>query len=70
MEALIFAVNAVLPIILLVALGYGLKRIGLIPAAFAPMANKLVFRVFLPVTLFLNVYGISADMEGASAVIE
>ena len=63
MEAFIFAVNAVLPIMLLVFLGYGLKRIGFIPAAFAPMANKLVFRVFLPVTLFLNVYGISADMS-------
>ena len=63
MEALIFAVNAVLPIMMMVALGYALKRIGLIPAAFAPMANKLVFRVFLPVTLFLNVYGISAEMS-------
>ena len=63
MEAFVFAVNAVLPIMLLVFLGYGLKRIGFIPAAFAPMANKLVFRVFLPVTLFLNVYGISSEMS-------
>ena len=60
MEAFIFAVNAVLPIMLLVALGYVLKRIGFLPAAFAPVANKLVFRVLLPVMLFLNVYGVSA----------
>lgn len=59
LDDLIFSVNAVVPIILTVAIGYILKRIGMISTEFAKMANKLVFRVFLPVMLFINVYGIS-----------
>ena len=59
MESFLFAVNAVAPIILLVAVGYTLKRIGLMSEGVAKAANKLVFRVFLPATLFLNMYKIS-----------
>lgn len=58
MESLIFAFNSVSPIICTVAIGYILKKIGLISGDFAKNANKLVFRVFLPAMLFLNVYGI------------
>ena len=60
MESLIFAANAVLPIVLTVALGYILKRIGFMNESFARMANKLCFRVFLPTMLFLNVYKIES----------
>lgn len=59
MESFIFAVNAVLPIILMVALGYALKRVGFLNESFAKMGNRLVFRVFLPAMLFLNVYKIT-----------
>ncbi len=58
MDSLIFALNAVLPIVLTVALGYMLKRIGFMNDSFARMANKLCFRVFLPCMLFNNVYKI------------
>ncbi len=58
MESLIFAANAVLPIVLTVAFGYILKRIGFMNESFARTANKLCFRVFLPTMLFLNVYKI------------
>ena len=58
MESFLFAVNAVSPIILTVAIGYILKKAGLIPLALAKAINKLVFRVFLPCMLFLNVYTI------------
>lgn len=58
MDALIYSLNAILPIIAMVAIGYLLKRIGFINDAFAKMGNKLVFRLFLPVMLFLNVYQI------------
>lgn len=60
MESLIFAFNSVSPIILTVAVGYFLKKLGLMSADFSKSANKLVFRVFLPVMLFLNVYGIES----------
>ena len=59
MSDLGFTVNAVLPIILLVAVGYILKRIKFITPSGAKEMNKLVFRVFLPATLFLNVYKIT-----------
>ncbi len=49
-------VNAVVPIILLIMLGYALKRIGLFNANFIKTGNKFVFRVCLPCMLFINVY--------------
>ena len=60
MDSLIFAVNAVAPIIIMVAIGYILKRTGLIGRELAAPLNKLVFRIFLPAMLFLNVYNIDA----------
>lgn len=58
MESFIFAFNAVAPIILLVAVGYCLKRGKWIGSDFIKQANKLVFRFFLPAMLFLNIYKI------------
>ena len=60
MASLIFAINAVAPIILMVAIGYFLKKIGFMNESFAKMANKLMFRIFLPAMLFLNVYKIES----------
>ncbi len=59
MNSFIFALTAVSPIVITVALGYFLKRIGFMDSDFAKKANKLVFRLFLPSMLFLNVYNIS-----------
>lgn len=58
MEDLIFALNAVLPIILMIVVGYLLKKIKLLEENTAKKLNTLVFRVFLPIMLFLNVYKI------------
>ena len=58
MEDLIFVINAILPIILMIVLGYLLKKVKLLEAELAKKLNTLVFRVFLPVMLFLNVYKI------------
>ena len=58
MDAFIFATNAVVPIIAIVAIGYILKRIGFMTERFSLAANKLVFYVFLPCMLFLGVYRI------------
>ena len=58
MDSLIFALNAVLPIILLVATGYILKKMGWVNNTYAKTTNKLVFHLFLPTMLFLNVYKI------------
>lgn len=63
LDAFIFAANAVLPIIILIVLGYLLKRTGLLTKAFLDVGNKLTFRVLLPVMLFCNVYEIERLSE-------
>lgn len=58
-EFFMYAINAVMPIILLIILGYVLKVIGFFGSDFLKAANKTVFRVCLPCLLFYNVYNIS-----------
>ncbi len=59
-DAFIFAANAVLPIVLMIAFGWVLKKIGLLSAEFLNVGNKFTFRVLLPVLLFYNVYNINS----------
>ncbi len=54
----IYAANAVLPIVLLIGLGYLLKQRNFYDDKFLKTANKLGFRVALPMLLFYNVYQI------------
>ena len=58
------AANAVLPIILIILLGYLLKRARFLTADFLKIGNWLVFHVCLPAMLFVNVYNI----EGFAAI--
>ncbi len=60
MESFLFAINAVLPLIIMALIGYFLRRSGIISEGIPKALNKLVFRVFLPCTLFLNVYRIES----------
>lgn len=62
-ETFIFAANAILPIVLIISLGYVLKKIKFIDLHFINMLNKYVFRVGLPVLLFYNVYSIESFDE-------
>lgn len=50
------SVNAVIPIVLLILLGYLLKRFKIINDAFVKVGNKFVFNVCLPCMLFINIY--------------
>lgn len=61
---LVTAANAVLPIVLLILLGYWLRQIGFLSADFVKTGNKLVFNVCLPCMLFVNVY----DIEGFGSI--
>ena len=60
METLLFAINAVFPILLLILLGYYLKRINFLTDDFLKIGNKFVFRVGLPFLLFYNIYNIDS----------
>lgn len=52
---LIFSANVVVPIFLLIMLGYLLTRIKLWDGHFLEIANNVCFKVLLPVLLFYNV---------------
>lgn len=56
MSNLLFTLNAILPIILPIVLGYFLKRIHFFKEDFLAEANKLVFKVLIPILLFSNLY--------------
>lgn len=59
-DILVTAVNAVMPIILVILLGYLLKRAKFLSKEFLKIGNKLVFNVCLPCMLFVNVYEIES----------
>ena len=57
---LMTAVNSILPILLLILLGYVLRRIGFLNENFVATGNKFVFNICLPIMLFVNVYDIES----------
>lgn len=59
-QVLTTALNAVMPIVLLIVLGYLLRQKGALTDQFLSIGNKLVFSVCLPVMMFVNVYGIAS----------
>ena len=48
--------NAVMPLFLIMGLGYGVKYLGGIRVEDVPGLNKMAFRFFMPVMLFWNLY--------------
>lgn len=52
---LLFSANVVVPIFLLIMLGYALTQLKLWDAHFLKIANDVCFKCFLPVLLFYNV---------------
>lgn len=60
LDTFLYAANAILPLILLIGLGYFLRQIHMFDASFFKKANTLVFRVCLPTLLFYNIYNIES----------
>lgn len=58
----IYSLNATMPVFLVIVLGWWLKRIHLLTDEFVSVADKLVFRVALPVLVFRDIAG--ADLSG------
>ncbi len=55
LENFLISAKSILPIFIIIILGYILRRINLITGAFLDVADKLVFRCALPSMLFYNV---------------
>ena len=53
---LIFSLNIVIPVFLMILLGYVLKRIDIITPGYLTSGNKIVFYICLPALLFRGVY--------------
>ena len=60
LKVLLFAINAILPIMGTIVLGYYLKKIGIFTPEFLKTGNRLVFRVLIPVLLFSNIIGMGS----------
>jgi malate permease and related proteins len=63
LNTFIFAMNAIMPIVILIGLGYLLKRMHFFDVHFFNLLNKYVFRIALPALLFYNIYKIEDFSE-------
>lgn len=63
MDSLIYSLNATIPVFLIIAVGYILKRAGMLNDEFVKCANKFNFKVTLPALLFTDLS--STDIIGS-----
>lgn len=56
MESLILSCNVVLPLLFLILIGQAIRRIPLAEEKTLKQMNNLVFKLFLPCNLFMNIY--------------
>lgn len=61
MEQLILSIEIVLPLFLVMLVGFVCKKLKVVTETLARQMNGLVFRVFLPVLLCKNIYSSSLD---------
>lgn len=57
MTNFVYSLNATMPVFLVMLLGWWLKRIGFLTNEFISVANKLLFKVALPVLVFRDIAG-------------
>ena len=62
-ENFLFSVNAVMPLVLTILLGYVLRRTGFVPEAYFRASDKLVYYVFFPCSLFCSMYGMDVSSD-------
>ncbi len=56
MDSLFISLNAVVPLFLMMAVGYVIRLTGLMNDISARQVNRCIFKVFLPLMLFINIY--------------
>lgn len=57
MENFYIALNAVLPMFIMLLIGFVIRKFNILKESFLPHLNKLVFTVFFPFLMFNNIYG-------------
>ena len=63
MSSFAVCLNAVLPLFLVMGLGYIARCTGAISRTDVPKANKWAFKFFMPIMLFYNIY--TSDLSAA-----
>ncbi len=63
LSTFLYAFEAVMPLVLIIFLGYWLRRVGFFSDNFLAVGYKFSFRVALPCLLFYNVYSIQSFGE-------
>lgn len=58
MRSFIIAINAVVPFLIYIIFGYGVRRSGLVDEGFMNKLNKLIFTAFFPLLMFNNLYNV------------
>ena len=57
MESFFVALNAVLPMFIMLFIGFLVRKLKILQDSFLPQLNKIVFNVFFPFLMFNNIYG-------------
>ena len=55
LDNIIFTINIIAPVFLIIALGFALKKIGIINENFVAITSKFVFNVSLPAFIFMKI---------------
>ena len=63
MESIKLSFQAVMPIFILMLIGFLIKKFGLLDQKSNAIVNKLVFKIFLPVLLFYNIYSAKTNFH-------
>lgn len=63
LDVLLFTINCIMPVILIMVLGYVLKQVHFFTPEFLKIGNKTVFYVALPVLLYKNIADINDISE-------
>lgn len=56
MNSFVISVNAVMPFLIYIAFGYGVRHSGLVDEAFMYKLNRMIFQAFFPILMFNNFY--------------
>lgn len=69
MEAVISAIQVVVPIYLMIAIGYAANRCGIFSCSTLKEMNQSVFRLFLPMLLFENMYQTEVSLADGGLIV-
>ncbi len=63
MENFVFALNATIPVFLVILVGFFLQKVHLLNDGFNKTANEYVFKCALPISLFRSMAGMDFYIE-------